>query len=279
MPAAMCVVKFSIITQCNQSIENFVYQICDNQLYQIQYATSKWSEFEFNVFKLEDLVANLTNKFNQTIKYLYHIWKEKIKNNLINITRINMKYYVMKKHQWNFDKHPPIKPIDKYKITYISNYCKMFAEYNGYMNILLFMHIPKTGGTSIEKSGKMHNVLWGHFLFVHFNSSFATDITYLCKSMNMNCPVATWHIPLSYWLSYLSSHNKLYSNISMYFDIGNKIDYFCVIRHPFSKMVSEYKYLTTQGYTNIINIIKTKKKINYIIKKKNKFNNKKKIIK
>lgn len=83
-----------------------------------------------------------------------------------------------------------------------------------YKTNLQFIHIPKNAGTTIENIGNKHNVKWGRF-----NDDLETQSKF--KQCNY------WHIPPKYF------------NKNSYYDSN---DTFCVIRNPFSRIVSEYKY-------------------------------------
>eukprot|EP01083_Nonionella_stella_P025176 69348_1 len=112
---------------------------------------------------------------------------------------------------------------------------------------LMFMDIPQTGGTSIVANAKKHGIFWGPSLFLRYKSTFNRAKKELCAKMHMHCPQCGWHIPLRWWTSYFSSPNTTRSSIASYYDVNQTMDYFCVVRHPFTKMIAEYKYLPTNG--------------------------------
>ena len=115
------------------------------------------------------------------------------------------------------------------------------------INNVAFLHIPKTGGTTIEKWGaQYHNSKWGYCYF-HPNtknqctSETTDDRTSRKKDKKKNKfafnykdlaakSTVPWHIPIQYLPS------KLYKDI--YY---NKTT-FAVIRNPFSRTISEYYY-------------------------------------
>lgn len=80
---------------------------------------------------------------------------------------------------------------------------------------LKYMHITKTGGTSIENVGKEKNVLWGMY-----------DQDYLSqfKRTRFAETPAVWHVPLRYF------ERNPYE--------GNPL--FTVIRHPYDRIISEF---------------------------------------
>ncbi len=83
-----------------------------------------------------------------------------------------------------------------------------------YKSDLQFIHIPKNAGTTIENIANEQNVKWGRF-----NDDLITQTHFdQCKY---------WHVPPKYFKQ------------NSYYDSN---DTFCVIRNPYSRVVSEYKY-------------------------------------
>jgi len=81
------------------------------------------------------------------------------------------------------------------------------------MKPLKFIHITKTGGTSIEKAGHAHGLLWG---------------------MNDKDPIKS-----------IRKHSKIKSyspwhNILTDKHLQRKYDWFMVVRNPYTRMLSEY---------------------------------------
>ena len=74
--------------------------------------------------------------------------------------------------------------------------------YNNQKKPLKFIHITKTGGTSIEDVGKKNNIEWGRF----------------------HKEYGPWH--------------KIFINKSD--ELKNKFDWFVVVRNPYDRMLSEY---------------------------------------
>ena len=91
-------------------------------------------------------------------------------------------------------------------------------------NTLFFIHIPKNAGTSIEDVAKKHNINWGRFYSFNINDKYKK-----CSK---------WHIPPKY-----------YEN-----DYKNK-KLFCIVRNPYTRIVSEFKY-SHQGEQNKENLNK-----------------------
>ena len=87
---------------------------------------------------------------------------------------------------------------------------------------LKFIHIPKNAGTSIEDWGRNYGYLWGRF--------------------DPDCPKhpdikiqGIWHSPAKYW------------------DKSDDIDYFCIIRHPYSRIISAINFLYPDGLNKELN--------------------------
>lgn len=91
-------------------------------------------------------------------------------------------------------------------------------------NFLEFVHIPKTAGTTIENIANEKNIKWGRMKPSHRD--------YL-KPDHPNCTY--WHLPPKYF--YNDSHYHKDNDGT-----------FCVIRDPFDRIVSEYKY--KNGFSN-----------------------------
>jgi hypothetical protein len=84
-------------------------------------------------------------------------------------------------------------------------------------NILKFMHIPKTGGTSIEDAAFEKNIIWGRF-DVNFEKHNSPDIS-------------AWHYP---------------KNDGRF--------YFCVIRCPFDRLISQFYHENEVASYNATNL-------------------------
>ena len=81
---------------------------------------------------------------------------------------------------------------------------------------LAFIHIPKTGGTSIEEAGAQVGFSWGK----HFNFSATNTQSSACGSL--------YHVPPGM----LETH--LYA----------AFDTFCAKRHPYTRAISQYLFWT-----------------------------------
>lgn len=82
------------------------------------------------------------------------------------------------------------------------------------MRKLMYVHIPKTGGTSVEKYGKKHGINWGRHM------KFPTP------KKKINSPY--WHLPPTLFNGKKSPYN------------GKKL--FTIVRNPYDRAISEYKY-------------------------------------
>jgi hypothetical protein len=81
---------------------------------------------------------------------------------------------------------------------------------------LKFFHIPKTGGTSIEESARDVGINWGMYDPMIYLESWKT-------------PGSSWHQPL-YQAVDESAYRYLIQNY----------DFFCVVRNPYDKCISEF---------------------------------------
>ena len=79
---------------------------------------------------------------------------------------------------------------------------------------LEFIHIPKNAGTTIENIANENDVKWGRFNTIHKNDVGDVHCSY-------------WHIPPKYM-----KDDNLYE----------KDETFCVMRDPYSRIVSEFAY-------------------------------------
>eukprot|EP00929_Paragymnodinium_shiwhaense_P027233 TRINITY_DN16022_c0_g1_i1.p1 TRINITY_DN16022_c0_g1~~TRINITY_DN16022_c0_g1_i1.p1 ORF type:complete len:348 (-),score=48.42 TRINITY_DN16022_c0_g1_i1:141-1184(-) len=83
---------------------------------------------------------------------------------------------------------------------------------------LVFLHIPKAAGTTIENLGVMAHLSWGRF-------SLPTPVRLPDGHVCMG-----WHTPPNY-----------IPKPNIYMD--SEADVFCVVRDPWKRMLSEYEYL------------------------------------
>jgi len=90
---------------------------------------------------------------------------------------------------------------------------------------LSFLHIPKTGGSSIETMALANHKAWGRYYFK--GSSFLTPL-----------PCSTWHIPPHYFPH--SPYKDKYV--------------FCATREPFDRLISAYRSRRQRCDKNSLNI-------------------------
>jgi hypothetical protein len=112
---------------------------------------------------------------------------------------------------------------------------------NAYTNRLKldFIHITKTGGTSIENWGKMNNISWGFKNQEYFNKF----------KRNKYTNYSSWHVP------------------SQYFEVNPyKNETFTVVRNPYTRLISEF-YCPWTGHTTsyILKTTNTKENLNHWI--------------
>ena len=109
-----------------------------------------------------------------------------------------------------------------------------------------FLHIPKNAGTYIEKVGKENGYEWGIY-----------NKTTQKEKSNINC--THWHVPPKYMKGVGKDY---YKNSST----------FCVLRNPYERIISEFKYINRGNKENVTkeNLNKYIHKLPEIIKK-NKF--------
>ena len=141
-----------------------------------------------------------------------------------NIKFINDKLYKYTiDHQESFHTNINRKKKQKANDNYIRS-LDMYEEVN--FDKLFFIHIPKNAGTSIEYISKKNNILWGKDY--QFNLT-ENEIENLLENKSI------WHVPPKY----LPTDNNPYK----------KYINFAIIRNPYDRIISEYKY-----YKNIENI-------------------------
>lgn len=85
---------------------------------------------------------------------------------------------------------------------------------------LIFLHIPKNAGNAIEDAAHDVNIPWGK------NMDFKTEEW---DSWVVNTHCSQWHIPPRY-----ISKPNVYSY--------PKLEVFCVVRHPYARAVSEFRW-------------------------------------
>ena len=89
---------------------------------------------------------------------------------------------------------------------------------------LQFVHIPKTGGTAMEVTGRSHGLQWGK----HRTKLPGGMCPFGCKGTWQPC--SAWHIPPALFAEHGKNPYAGYTT-------------FCNVRHPYSRAISEYIFL------------------------------------
>lgn len=88
---------------------------------------------------------------------------------------------------------------------------------------LQFVHIPKTGGSAVEETGRENNINWGYH---SYHNPMNTAM------WPMGCP--PWHIPPRTYFNVLKNFSlHPYTNKTL----------FTVVRNPWTRILSEYYYV------------------------------------
>ena len=98
---------------------------------------------------------------------------------------------------------------------FLRSYRKKSEKFGQKSENLVFLHIPKNAGTTIEDIGKENGYNWGRF-----DKKNLKNIPF-----NQNC---------SYWHAPPKNLSKDYYNIN---------PSFTVVRNPYDRIVSEYNYI------------------------------------
>ena len=111
---------------------------------------------------------------------------------------------------------------------------------------LQLIHIPKTGGTTLEEVAFAHGVSWGAYkwketrdMLLNWNSNAAPEPAIAFGAMGTWQPCSPWHIPLSFFKARGES-----SGVS-----GGKQLTFCVVRNPMDRAISQHTF-EIQAYEN-----------------------------
>jgi hypothetical protein len=115
---------------------------------------------------------------------------------------------------------------------------------------LEFLHIPKTGGTSIEIAAGQKGIPWGacHFNGVHESSRWS-----ICPPLNITDTASAswpskqsmaglWHYPLQFLVNRSLPSDPYDNNNGASKCDTSEVHYFGVIRNPYDRMISEFYY-------------------------------------
>ena len=114
---------------------------------------------------------------------------------------------------------------------------------------LAFWHIPKTGGTYVE------NVLSGAGIKVGRELFRAAGDNVNVRPVLPKGPkgwMSPWHMPLPWMLEFIETSAMKWAErrpvegntLRWWLDLDN-VNFFCVVRDPYSKLISEYKWFHT----------------------------------
>jgi hypothetical protein len=122
------------------------------------------------------------------------------------------------------------------------------------------LHIPKTGGSSIENVAGIQGIRWGVCLFrerwakcpsgsenvfPHLPTTLLQDNMAMRRAYVGNTPL--WHVPIQYLPVNRTTNFNYYPN---YTDPYANQDIFVVIRNPYKRVVSEYYYYCNLPHIN-----------------------------
>ena len=147
----------------------------------------------------------------------------------------------------------------------IRNKNNMINESVNILKELSFIHIPKTGGTTIETITKNNKCCkWGKNYWNEY--LFKKEISQKICEKRKCCCQWIWHIPPFYIYDIMNNTSSSY-----YYDL-NKKDLFTIIRNPYLKLISEYYHQIRANWQREI-IIKYLKSIGLWYNNNNNNNN------
>ena len=116
--------------------------------------------------------------------------------------------------------------VDDEKLNNMNGY----EKYEGYG--LHFIHIPKTAGSSIEESALAQNIKYGKYALRKDQKQYIAQ-RWINKKIAPKCirKCVPYHIPPRHFMPDYSYYDK------------SKYKLFCIVRNPFSRILSEYIYL------------------------------------
>ena len=114
---------------------------------------------------------------------------------------------------------------------------------------LTFIHIPKNAGTSIEYIGYKNGYIWGKYVFYNFKILYYIDEIMLKCKFNYRVNSTLKHLMFKIFNTKLKHHIPYYikNNINTK---KNKIS-FMVVRNPYNRIISCFKFLKNENNINI----------------------------
>lgn len=137
---------------------------------------------------------------------------------------------------------------------------------------LMFIHIPKNAGTTIENTGWKYGIRWGHYMVPPPQRSGVDLIFKGPRTWSLQAIQKQIARGQAYWQDYDSDFPELAGRGAFYLKLkqydGNNIRFdhippyllprdlnpyvhtqnFCVVRHPYDRWVSEYNYINTRPW-------------------------------
>ena len=119
---------------------------------------------------------------------------------------------------------------------------------------LQFIHIPKNGGTSVEqKAIEKLNISWALIIYQDDPRLAEHLMEIVCHYYPDYCPeMAIWHVPIQIIQKSLLKSSDLWNKqiYEQYFDTTHNVDYFCFIRNPYTRIISEYGWSLFHEFTD-----------------------------